>query len=221
MRLFLPVRFQLEPLSVLSGIPAGELRAMISTSASQGALVDAFAARYRAINGKERWAEKSPQNVQHVPWILDRFPEARIVHAIRDGRDVVCSARDHGERRWIDGRWVWSLDRKPIAWHARAWVRDTGLGLRYRGHPQMCEVRYEDLVTSPRATMERLCEALGVPFVPAMLLPAEPGDTSGPRDRGPILDSSVGRWRRDLTPDEQREVTEICGDRLRELGYEM
>ena len=30
----------------------------------------------------------------------------------------------------------------------------------------------------------------------------------------------VGRWREDLSADEQAEVLRLCGPRLRELGYE-
>jgi len=218
MGLFLPIRFRLEPLAALSGIDQEELRAMFVGSASQGALVDAFSARYRTLQGKARWAEKTPQNVRHFGWIAERFPEARLIHVIRDGRDVVCSAREHGERRWIDGRWVWSHHPRPTDWYARAWVADTAHGMRFRGHPGYLEVRYEDLATEPEATLRDICAFLDEPFDPDMI-PDVPTGADAPPDRGRPNTSSIGRWERDLSAADLAVVEAICGERLRELGY--
>ncbi len=169
MALFLPVRFQLEPLAALSGIDAPTLGEMIRSSASQGAMVDAFSVRFRAVQQKDRWAEKTPRNVRHLAWIAERFPEARLVHVIRDGRDVVCSAREHPDRHWVNGRWVWVHHPRPIERYAHDWVRDTEHGLRFRGYSRYHELRYEDLVGRPEETLRTLCDFVGVTFNPKLL----------------------------------------------------
>ncbi len=247
MNLFIPSRFQLEPLSVLSGIPRPELTAIFRSSTSQGELIDAFGGRYRQLRHKPRWVEKTPRNVRHFGWILERFPAARLIHVIRDGRDVACSAAEHPDRRWVDGRWVWQLHPRPVGDHARAWLTDTSAGMSFRGDPRYHEVRYEDLVTRPEATLRELCDFIGEPFDLRLLerqedLPeggsrsgpadaaavsgggavaVSPGDaaTPGSPDRGPVFTSSIGRWRRDLTGEELQEVLRICSPRLLELGY--
>ena len=157
--------------------------------------------------------------MHHFGWILERFPEARLIHVIRDGRDVVCSAREHGPRRWIDGRWVWEHDPRPIETYARAWVADTAAGLVHQGHPQVHEVRYEDLVERPRAALDALCTFLAEPFDRVLLEPPPADPTASPADQRPVFTSSVGRWRRDLSPADQDRVLAICGPRLRQLGY--
>ncbi|MBA2570691.1 MAG: sulfotransferase [Chloroflexi bacterium] len=223
MNLFLPARFQLDPLATLSGIPPDELRSMFRSSPSQGALIDAFATRYRALREKSRWAEKTPLNVRHFGWVLERFPAARLVHMVRDGRDVICSAAQHPDRRWVDGRWVWELHRRPLEDYARTWVADTGAGMRFRGDARYHEVRYEDLVTSPEPTLRRLSEFLEVPFDPRLLESERAGSEQAAvpsPDRGPIFSSSIGRWRHDLDPAALARVLAICGDRLAELGYD-
>jgi hypothetical protein len=244
--LYLPNRFQLEPLSVLTGVPADELGLMFRSSTSQGELIDRFAARYRELRGKPRWVEKTPRNVRHFGWITERFPDAQLIHVIRDGRDAVCSAARHPDRRWVRGAWVWELHQRPIEHHARNWVLDTGAGLQFRGHPRYHELRYEDLVTRPEETLRSLCEFLGEAFDERLLLhegasdgPAQPvgseaqpvgsdrqpGGVQGeaqvppPRDRGPLFTSSIGRWRTDLSERDQQAVMRIIGGRLEELGY--
>ena len=243
MNLFVPARFQLEPLSALSGIDVAELRSLFRGSGSQAEMIDAFSARYRALRRKPRWAEKTPMNVRHFGWVLEHFPDARLVHMVRDGRDVVCSAVEHPDRRWVNGRWVWELHPRPLEDLAKWWVRDTGAGMRFRGHPGYHEVRYEDLVADPVSTTRRLCAFLGEPFDPTMLesegltpsgehsgepplAAAEPGAPDpvttlvDARDRGPVFRNSVGRWQRDLPSDRLPRIMGILGGRLAELGYE-
>ena len=45
-------------------------------------------------NSKWRPGEKSPHHLQHIPTILNHFPEAKIICVLRDGRDVVRSLLD-------------------------------------------------------------------------------------------------------------------------------
>ena len=222
--LFLPARVHVGQLAAGHGLPEGEVRALLSGSASQGAFVDAFAARYLALRGRPRWAEKTPLNIRHLAWILDRWPEARVIHVVRDGRDVVCSMREHPDRRWVDGRWVKELQPKPMEDHARRWVADTAAGLRYRGDPRYLEVRYEDLVETPEATLETVLTFLGEPWDPG-LLAVDPGVTAPPAvpgrpdAAGAITTTSMGRWQRDLSVEDQATVKQIAGMRLVELGY--
>ena len=44
-------------------------------------------------------------NIRNLDWIMPRLPHASVVHIIRDGRDVVCSMRQHPDWRWVDGAW--------------------------------------------------------------------------------------------------------------------
>ena len=68
-------------------------------------------------------------------------------------------------------------------------------------------MRYERLVTDPAAATEKLAGALGVP--------AEAMATA----LGDAHTSSVGRWQRDLTPEQLADVDAEAGDLLAALGY--
>jgi len=221
--LFLPARIALAPLAATHGMDEAEVRALLRESRSQAAFIDAFAARYRALRGRPRWVEKTPLNIRQIGWILERFPEARVIHVIRDGRDVVCSLRDHPDRRWVDGAWVKELNPRSIEEHARRWVADTGAGMAWRADPRVLEVRYEDLAREPERTLRRVLAFLGEPYDPALLAAEEGREAAAgpgrPDAAGPIVTGSIGRWRSDLSPAEQEVVRRVAGQRLMELGY--
>ncbi len=69
------------------------------------------------------------------------------------------------------------------------------------------ELRYEALVAEPAAEADRIAGALATS--------AEPLRRAFAR----VHDSSIGRWRRDLTPSQVRDVEAEAGDLLGELGY--
>jgi len=46
---------------------------------------------WAAKEGKPRWGDKTPHYVRHLPLILRLFPEAQVIHIIRDGRDAALS----------------------------------------------------------------------------------------------------------------------------------
>jgi hypothetical protein len=161
-KLFVPAAFNLAWLAQAYAIPHHELEDMRRTARSQAAFIDTFAARVRAESGKVRWAEKTPQNIRHLDWILEHFPVASVVHIIRDGRDVICSMREHPDWRWVDGAWQRVLVPRPLDWYAQRWLEDTSSGVARRGDSRYAEVRYEDLVADPRSALQAICERVGI-----------------------------------------------------------
>ena len=228
-KLFVPAAYNLEWLAQSYGIPLAELTAMRDGSSSQAAFIDAFATRVRKDAGKVRWAEKTPQNIRNLEWITARFPQASIIHIIRDGRDVVCSMRSHPDWRWVDGEWQKVLVPRSVESYARRWLADITAGLAWRDDPRYVEVRYEDLVTDPPVVLRSICDGIGAGHDAEWLAqvgqrePAaapDAGQTKRPDYEGAVSAVSVGRWRTDLNADEQAEVERLCGPQLRELGYE-
>jgi hypothetical protein len=224
-KLFVPAAFNLQWLAQSYDVPLPDLEAMLRSSPSQAAFIDAFAGRVRRDAGKVRWAEKTPQNIRNLDWILGRFPDASVVHIIRDGRDVVCSMRQHPDWRWVDGEWQKMLVPRSVESYARRWLADTTAGLAWRDDPRYVEVRYEDLVADPPAVLRAICDGIGASADTAWLesLAHPEGDdqeSKQPDYEGAVSSASVGRWRADLSAAERQEVERLCGPRLRELGYE-
>ncbi len=217
--ILLPGGFHVSSVAAAYRMPESELRAMLDASGSQGAFVDAFATRYRETRGRPRWAEKTPLNIQSLDWILERFPKAQVIHVIRDGRDVVCSMRQHPERRWVDGEEVRELRPRPVAEYAHRWVRDVEEGMRFRGDPRYHELRYEAFVTDPAQVLADLLVSVDETWEPSILVEKTPRGGKKAHANTAITPRSVGRWRTDLTADEQREAHAIMGPLMRSLDY--
>jgi hypothetical protein len=98
---------------------------------------------------KHRWVEKTPVHVRMIDRLFARYPDARVLFVVRDGRDVAISMRKRfgdfakGLRRWVD-------DNR----HGLTWVHD----------PRVMMVRYEDLVKHYDETMPRICTFIGETF---------------------------------------------------------
>lgn len=217
--------FSIDNIAVPWAIDRQELAALEQRSKNLIAFADAFAARFLEQEGKQRWVEKTPNNIRAIGPMLTWYPHARFIHVIRDGRDVACSLRNHPKERIENGRIIPIKTNNPMDRCATRWRDDVSGGLAYRGHPRVLEVRYEALVADPESEFTRVCAFIGESFDPAMLDastdgPARPGQNlNNPGAASMISPRATGRWQRDLSPTERRTVDNIAGELLIALGY--
>lgn len=182
-------------------------------------------ARRAGLVGNVRPVEQTPELAHAVRAIPIAYPEARIVHIVRDGRDVVCSLLEktwlrveqtevddagvpYGSyaRFWVEperrGEFEDASDARRAAWVWRSYVT----AARASGVP-LIDVRYEDLAMDPAAIAAELSRALAAPVEPLTAALSR------------VHDSSVGRYRDDLSAEQLAEVEDEAGPLLSELGY--
>ena len=213
-----------EKLSRRFDVPLDEVWRIRKAATDHAHFIGLFFNDYTTRRGKRRWAEKTPQNVRHIGWIFRHFPKAKFIHLLRDGRDAVCSIRTHPNFRVVNGEKIPTGIRRPIEPCIESWLRDTAAGIKWRGYPGYCEVRYEDLVTVPEPTLRALCEFIGEPFDEAMLRyheqPRDPTNfITNLAATKPLKTSAVGRWRKELTAEEMTVFERMASTRMAELGY--
>jgi hypothetical protein len=185
-------------------------------------LLDALYRRRMRDSGAVRWGDKSPLYVLHMPALASIFRDARFVHIVRDGRDVACSAvakwgKRFPERLYLDETYV------LLRW-AEAVRGGRAAGGRL-GSDRYHELRYEELVRQPEASLQAVCDFLGEELHEDMLhherlarrlIAAD----SHAEVRQPTSSSRVGRWRRDLSPLGVYTADRLVGPLLDELDYE-
>jgi len=171
--------------------------------------------------GVNRWAECTPLHLLYLPLIRKLFPDALIVHIIRDGRDVTVSLDRIG---WIKPL-RWDKKRKLLA-PAIFWRWIVGKGRRYgraMGGNYM-EVHYEDVVEKPSETLARIGAFIEHDLDYDRIQQNAQGSMVDPnssfRGDGQEKESNpVGRWKAVLSPDEIAQVESLIADQLQETGY--
>jgi hypothetical protein len=197
-----------------------------------GAGVRCFYRLYAERFGKRRYGEKTPMYGTLIPELSEVLPEARFLHLIRDGRDVVVS---NMEVYW--GNW------HTVADYATWWL-DTVREIRRQGDGRgnYLELRYEDLVERPKEQLKTVCQFLELSFEAGMLhyyraAAGRLGELEGFRDTdgrllsrelrlsahlhigSPVDRSRAGRSQGVLSQEEREIVQGIAGEMLDSLGY--
>jgi hypothetical protein len=169
-------------------------------------------------HGKARWGDKRPAYFEEVDVLLRLFPDAQIVHILRDGRATVASLK---RMPW----WPVPSTASMATWALSEWClrRDSA-----RLPPDTFHsLRYEDLVRDPRAELTRLCDFLGEEFDEAMLEPHKVRDVVPERKTwhknldSSVNPSAVDAWRRRLEPWEIGLMESALGRALTRHGYEL
>jgi hypothetical protein len=152
------------------------------------------------------FAEKN--NNLHRPsrmFVRRAFPRMREIAIVRDPRDVLCSHMayfESSEDRAL--RQLTHACRQLAALHESA-------------GPELCVIRYEDMVRGEPATFERLSSFLGAAVAPVA------GDESGAMFRTHATSespqASIGRWRRDLPATAKAQTAAEWGTFLDTYGY--
>jgi hypothetical protein len=142
---------------------------------------------------------------RHFDRLLHIWPDAKFIHIIRDGRDVARSCVTMG---WAGNSWM-GVER----WIAteRLWE---SLSQKIERN-QYIEITYEDLILSPKETLERISQFIGVSYDPVMLSYAEKTTYEKP---DPNL---VFQWQKKMTAREVQLVESKIAIMLKERCYQI
>ncbi len=183
------------------------------------ALFDAIEGQVAGRLGKPRWGDKSLHTERYAEAIVEAFPDARILHMMRDPRDRFASVMAR-----------WKVRRGGAGASVAEWLESARLAeANQRRWPSNCTiVRYEDLASDPVATMRNVCEFIGEPYSHEMLemegasefRDAGANSSYGPRTAGVISPASVGKFREVLEAPEIAFIQSRLAGEMAALGYE-
>jgi hypothetical protein len=185
--------------------------------------------------------EKTPEHVLWIPEIMSVLPNCRIIHVLRDCRDVVCSilARSRNE----GGHWP-----RKARGAAKFWVERVEAAFRggEKFPNQFFEVRYEQLKATPVDTLKKVGDFLGLTWNEDLLgsavrrNDARTSDTTGTeipvygevatggyeskieviREKyGKVRRAEPGSWKDELTFREKYAVWRVARKTMEKAGY--
>ncbi len=170
--------------------------------------------RLEPVSGKRRFCEKTPGHALAMDLIHEVFPQARFIHMIRNGEQVVRSLQ----------KIVWAPSGiLGAARNARTWVRSVrtarASGERL-GSERYMELRYEDLIADPETALRRVCDFIDEPFDERMLSFHLPENGSWGTALRPFPDPAKELARGSgLGPAEKAVFKAVAGGMMKELGY--
>jgi Sulfotransferase family len=194
--------------------PAQIREDFVRGSATYGRLFALVQEQFAAQSGKPRWGDQSGRIEAFAEPVLAAYPEAKILHLIRDPRDrhEAVAARDGPLRPGAAGQ------------SAASWLRSARLARHNasRWPDNYRVVRYETLVSRPEETVEEVCAFLGEGFEPAMLRleGARRYDHDRVEDGGsPISTAYVGRYRGRISRADLNFIQRVTGRRMDDFGF--
>ncbi len=166
-------------------------------------------------SGKPVIGVKEPRAVEWLGPLHQLYPELKIVHIIRDPRDVFLSKL----------RADWSRRRFPIL---HIMIHQYQLNMARLAQNQgvpVLTVRYEQLLRDPETVLKSVCRFLEVEYSPRMLTYYRSADQIIHPDEAawkqnvmqPILKDNVGKWRQGLSCVYQYLIQESLKKELKQM----
>lgn len=171
-------------------------------AAANGRLITTLGARHVALHGGGPWINKTPEITRFAPELRAALGRCRIIYVVRDGVQVVASGYrlGWGSIETLAFNWKGLLERTRAAMAACA--------------DDYLELRYEQLVLEPAATLDRVLAFCGRECTGAALVRdfiASEGEKA--------FDVSRLRGRDALDAEQMSIFNGVAGDMQAELGY--
>jgi Sulfotransferase family len=185
-------------------------RTLLDEATSYPAMFLSLIRFFADAHGKRRCGEKTPHNGLIAELLYEWYPDASVIHILRDPRDAVASML----------RMPWAPNN--VVSNARAWLNFNLAARRSSGNPRYLLVRYEELVKNPEVELRRICAFVGEEYSPVML---EPNLDAGVtlfwfrRAEEPVTTERLGKWREELTADQVALVEWTVGTHMQTFGY--
>lgn len=146
---------RIQTLAQLYEFPEADVLALATASHNVSAFLTDFMSQVAAREGKARWAEKTPGNIIHAERLFELWPNARLIHIIRDPRDIYASLVE--AQKWSS----------PEEFGSR-WCAMIGAAENFKANhpsdPRFLEIRYEALTLNPVETMRDVIAFIGEPW---------------------------------------------------------
>ncbi len=177
-----------------------------------GQIIHELYSLYAQKEGKQRWGDKTPRYVLNIPILYKIFPNCKIIHIIRDGRDVALSGLG---LKYCPN----NIPCAALSW--KKFVLAGRQGAQSIPSHQYLEVFYEDLLKNPSTVMKKICEFIGEPFTEEVTIASEQKiKTPHIIKKTPIHASNIAKWKTKMTSYQLKLFNTIAGDLLASLGYE-
>jgi len=163
--------------------------------------------------------DKDPRNIDYLQSLKTAFPNAKILHIVRDPRDVLSSRM---KAEWSKHRPVW----QHVLLYETQLKRGRRLGKQLFGN-NYYEFRYEDLIAQPEKSLQAISRHLEIEYSEAMLKFSKSAERLVDKNEmswkketlGPLLKENKNKWKKSLNLRQIAMAEQVCTTAFKDFGY--
>ena len=157
------------------------------------------------------WGDKSPSYRKNLELIAQLFPNAHVLHVIRDVRDVCHSAQNAWGAHPLRTAQTWTDDITTCRAQSAALQES-----------QYLEIHYEALTANPEEEFAKVCSFLGLDFQAEILTLPNPVDPLGQTSEAKeIVSQNQDRWKQSFSPRTLTQIERIAAPVMHTCGYSL
>lgn len=172
--------------------------------------------------GYDRCCIKFPVDVPFMSKILKWYPDSKIVHITRDPRAIAVSRINYagGNAQKNIAKYPkleFFIKKIMMTFVILEYTIASGIHQKYKNYSLY---KYEDLLVSPRQTINNLCQFVELDFTDEMLFPkkGQPSSITGGFSSG--FNTKAGtNWKRIITPFENTFITHFTKGSMKRFAY--
>ncbi|MEX1193381.1 MAG: sulfotransferase [Brumimicrobium sp.] len=171
------------------------------------------ALKYYGVHGRQKWNEgaiwgdKTPLYLRHLDILKNEFPEGKVIHIIRDPRDRALSVKKTWNKSMLRTTEKWRCELE----NAQFFKNETDFYF---------ELRYEDLLASPKTKLQEICDFLGISFQHKMLELEKSSEKHGDNKQKLTVNSQNSKKFLDYNNSIIKRIEEIAFPYLETYNYE-
>ncbi len=174
--------------------------------------------QYAGQEGKLRWGDQMELMERYADQVFAAFPTAKMIHMIRDPRDLFEASLTRRTRR-----------KGGVGATTAGWLYSVAMAKRnqekYLGRYKV--IQYEEMVSNAEETIREVCTFLNEEFVPSMLtMEAVPRfqrkiSVNIKSENSPLSTDFIGRYRQGLSQSEVAFIQKYAGGDMLAYRYSL
>lgn len=199
-------------------------RLVLSSDRSQRSIYEAMMIAYPDISTETIVGDKNPGHLYHVPKLLEWFPQAKIIHMLRDPRAILVSEWRKRAAQGTTGSFWREPHTVAIVLHVTiTWLHAVRLHAKYaRDYPQnYFLLKFENLVSDSEKSVRELCAFLDISLDLESVLPRQYDSSlaQGVSRSGGFDAGTLTRWKDHIRPWMNEWVLFFGKEQMSRFGY--
>ena len=179
------------------------------------------------INGATHVTEQTGRNLFYAHKLLELYPDARVIHLVRDPRAILFSQKN----RWRKNRLgtkvpLTNVLRVFVNYHpftiTKLWKKSAEIAQTLDTNSRYLRLFYENLVSKPDESVRALCQFLGLEFETNMLSVPQVGSSIKAHNMEKLGLSAefANQWRGRLPRSDIAVCEFLAKDAMHQFGYD-